>query len=1027
MKNFNYEKKHIFLLLLTIIFFKIQAQSTYYYYYNKQIPLDTYAGKQFILVEHANDTAFVKLNLTKKGFAVEEFQKTSTHIAFTGKTTAKEQYYTNVYNKNSTTSLSSIEKINYASPSFITEKNDTITSSHLFYVKLSRCSDTSVLKNLSEVHHVEIIGNDKYMPLWYTLSCSKASTGNAVEMANLFHQSGNFITAEPDLIINNCLLTNDTEFPDQWGLHQTSGLDIGYNEASQITSGNSDIIVAIIDYGVQFEHEDLNHHSFNISHNTSTGSPIDPLSIIENHGTYCAGIIGATTNNNLGIAGIAPSCPIMSIAVDFDNNVGIVQKIAYAINYASDNDASVINLAWERNNIESIMIDDAINNALTEGRSGKGCVIVAGSGNSGDTLVTYPSRLDGVISVGGIDNEGKRNIDSNYGSKLSIVAPGSHILTTETLRPTGCIAPYGSPTYNFYPIYFHHYVPISGTSASCPHVTAVAALMLSVNPNLTTFEVKKIIEQTAKKIRTDLYTYQQDSNFSNETFNFEVGYGLIDAHSAITEAIATQEADLFIKDSISDDGIVPSSAQAMWNSPDIWIEDMNGNTIDNPHGNLEYKVCIRVYNRNNVITTGTQKLFVNWAKAGVDLRWPHHWNGENYYNCNGTAVPKGGSIGNSNGIHIGEIEPNSSKVIKVTWSVPRAEDYAQCGHFNSELWHFCLLARIHDDEEILHEEEENCNMATFVTHNNNVAWKNMSVLNSQYSKAGISISNPHSTPQAFTIKYNAYPNDKNEKLNQFAEVYLTFCDELANQWQGNGTGFKRVTENQILILSNEVILTGVVMQPNSLYTIETAVGFLTQSTPQNNEFHFDIALYDNDMKLIGGEHYVAAKDNERDFKAIALDDVTLLSSQSATFTATSINEEATYTWFSQSGDTVAVGQTLRTTPQITQSYTLEVVADADGAKDYDEVTATVQGGLITQISPNPASEQVNIYYQLAPNIPQAKLQIVNTIGMIVKKQTVNNQNNNTSISTQNLIVGQYTVQLTSQSGGILDSKILIIQ
>ncbi len=80
------------------------------------------------------------------------------------------------------------------------------------------------------------------------------------------------------------------------------------------------------------------------------------------------------------------------------------------------------------------------------------------------------------------------------------------------------------------------------------------------------------------------------------------------------------------------------------------------------------------------------------------------------------------------------------------------------------------------------------------------------------------------------------------------------------------------------------------------------------------------------------------------------------------------------------------------------------------------------------LSPNPASEQISVSYQLAPNIPQAQLQIVNTMGTAVKTQTINNQNNNTTLSVQNLIAGQYAVRLISPTGGgILDSKTLIIQ
>ncbi len=85
----------------------------------------------------------------------------------------------------------------------------------------------------------------------------------------------------------------------------------------------------------------------------------------------------------------------------------------------------------------------------------------------------------------------------------------------------------------------------------------------------------------------------------------------------------------------------------MWDSPDIWIEDMNGNKITNPYGNTEYKVCVRVHNRSRVTSTGEERLFLNWAKAGIDLVWNENWISENVFDC---GAVKGGVIGSANGV-----------------------------------------------------------------------------------------------------------------------------------------------------------------------------------------------------------------------------------------------------------------------------------------------------------------------------------------------------------------------------------------
>ncbi|GEM_PF-2979465 len=90
---------------------------------------------------------------------------------------------------------------------------------------------------------------------------------------------------------------------------------------------------------------------------------------------------------------------------------------------------------------------------------------------------------------------------------------------------------------------------------------------------------------------------------------------------------AVYDIDLYIRDSETDDGTEPSNVEIMWNSPDIWIEDMNGNVIDNSHGNTEYKVCVRIHNKSDISSRGEERLFLNWAKAGIDLVWDNNWSG----------------------------------------------------------------------------------------------------------------------------------------------------------------------------------------------------------------------------------------------------------------------------------------------------------------------------------------------------------------------------------------------------------------
>lgn len=281
------------------------------------------------------------------------------------------------------------------------------------------------------------------------------------------------------------------------------------------------------------------------------------------HGTACAGIIGAESVNNQGIAGINPGGQLMAISNDFFDP-GNNQQLADGINKAWQNGAAVISCSW-KTSTQSPLIDDAIDSALTYGRNGKGCVVVFSSGNSNSDVI-YPANSNpDILAVGAISSCGERcnpnscyteNWGSNYGDELDIVAPGVLIPTTDIVGSDGY--------YDVLPIHTDpsiggtllssdyddkdYTVWFSGTSSACPHVAGVAGLMLSDNNALTHKDVAKIIEGTARKINTDEYTYETTAGRPNGTWNEEMGYGLIDAYCAVLNA-----SPLWLAGSISED------------------------------------------------------------------------------------------------------------------------------------------------------------------------------------------------------------------------------------------------------------------------------------------------------------------------------------------------------------------------------------------------------------------------------------------------------------------------------------------
>ncbi len=539
-------KKIIFITILLFPISFLFCQTTdFYWYKNQKIHLGSISNKKFIIVsENINNGFELKQTLNIPDVEVLTFRETSSLPTI------------NSYNQNEIMSKKSaiikfdnlsnvnvVQNLNvlYESPFYYSENGLEIGISHLFYVKLFDEDDLLILEELANEHNVKILGNNKFMPLWFTLSCSKYSNGNALDMANYFYETDLFSATVPNFMFGNLFnCVNDNYFDDQWGLKNTGqedgivDVDINACNAWEITKGNEDIIVAVIDQGIEINHPDL-PNIYPFSYDTETGGSGEIYGV---HGTWCAGIIGASKNNEIGIAGIAPDCPLMSIShslIAYDN---FQQDIADGFFEAWTNGASVISNSWAIHS-ECPYIADAINEALTQGRGGLGCVVVFSSGNSGCSTTYYPDN-PGILTVGGIDRCGVRSgrLDyvpnscdpwgiyaqqaSVYGDGLDVVAPGTSVPTTCRVPPNG----------NYY------HLNMWGTSAAAPHVAGVAALILSVNPNLTVQEVNYIIKSTAQKIGD--YEYEQTEGRPYGDWHEEVGYGLVDAYAALLK-ICVQE------------------------------------------------------------------------------------------------------------------------------------------------------------------------------------------------------------------------------------------------------------------------------------------------------------------------------------------------------------------------------------------------------------------------------------------------------------------------------------------------------
>lgn len=335
--------------------------------------------------------------------------------------------------------------------------------------------------------------------------------------------------AEKDYILKKSYIPSDPAYQQQW--HHKSILT---DQAWDITKGHEEIIVAVIDDGVNVNHLELQKK---IVDPYDVLSKASQFSVPGDHGTHIAGIIASEMDNPNGGTGIAPMVKVMPINV-FNGEEAYTSDIIMAIEYAISHGADIINMSLGMYEY-SLALNEAIQKAYQAG-----LIIVAAAGNEKSGLPSYPAAYENVVSVSSIDESNILSSFSNYGQTIDIAAPGSFI----------------------YSSLWTGYGYMSGTSMAAPMVAGVAALVWSENPDLNNQQIINQLYKTA----VDLGPAGKDIHY---------GYGKLNAYKALTVRKISKPSLAPFTDT---DTVLTGSVSSDIEGAVVTVEDSKGIQVTSP-------------------------------------------------------------------------------------------------------------------------------------------------------------------------------------------------------------------------------------------------------------------------------------------------------------------------------------------------------------------------------------------------------------------------------------------------------------
>lgn len=832
------------------------------------------------------------------------------------------------------------------------------------------------------------------------------------------------------------LLTDPDDF-DTTGVNSGKALNkISIREAWDYSYGDPSIKIAIVEASQGGNGFEITHEDFVNENGSSQIAYVDPGANTSPgasfHGTRVAGIAGAAVNNEKGMTGTGFRCRLMLYSTLTGNPYNTIM-------HAAVDGANIINISWYSTNCQFDQNEQDVITLLSDYFD---CIFVAAAANGNQGSMMYPEACDGGPNVGlmflspgasvfrngyaypasyaGVFSVGGSNLQDSFvqgttnhsfNDRVDITAP-SFTVTAPTVGNS------------------YDNTGSWGTSYATPLVSGVAGLILAENDCYSASSVLDIIKSTTD----DIYGLH-----ANSAYKGYGGTGRLNAYEALLAAqtYLSEGLDLYIKDRPEDLGV---SGGYHWqadrdNSSDIWVRNQADGFDKQESQDPEYQIAtpvyvyVRVRNKSCVASTGTEELALYWTKASSWSSWPQNWDG--------TSPAIGDQI---NSLTIPVIAPGEEVILEFEWSILSPWIY--------DTWATCLLARVENsipDPITIYPN----NISKDVYFNNNIAMKNLTVIDvipgigvpgglgglgfSEISAAGntMYIGNPNSSDETYDFSFTEDVFSENA-LQDVAELRILFeetgWDFMSSSFIGReADGIKISGEREVTLTNPSVLIEDITIPAETRFPIHVCINFLTEmyNTNERNNYKFHVRQFADDGEILGGEHFEFNRHPRDIFTANAGEDITVHLGGIIEIEGEHIDEEASYKWYDEANEIIGETSGLSLTPTASTTLRYEVISEEDGYKDYDEVLINVLDQWINSVSPNPATDILNVSYN-AFGASVSQLRLTN---VLTNEETIMAidpiLDGLASLNILGFVPGTYSVALISDAI-LKDSKLIVI-